>query len=147
MALGFIRPVLDGLHWLSSLGVIGQCCYVVGLTIWTLLCLPTTPIEVTAGFCFDTAKSAIMSAGGKTMGNLAALMIGRRYFQPYIMRNFSRRDGGSALHQHLLNELREHPIQTSALNQRCVASKWHADVDHTNATMRAIALTCAGTAL
>lgn len=109
--LALLRPVLDALQSLSSLGFAGQLGYVVGLTIWTILCLPTTPIELTAGFCFDQVTATVTSAAGKTLGNLLALILGRAYLQPFIMRQLSKRSGGGGLHKHLLKELRERPLQ------------------------------------
>merc|ERR1740124_1216773 len=56
-----------------------------------------------------------MSAAGKTVGSLAALLLGRRLLRPFIARYLADRGGGGALHRHLLRELREHPIQTMSL--------------------------------
>ena len=108
-----IQPVLTAIQGLHNLGAMGRVGYVVGLSMWTLLCLPTTPVELAAGFIFPTASSSVMSALGKTFGSLAALLIGRRLLKPLITRTLAKSSKGK-LHQHLLRELRENPIQTSA---------------------------------
>ena len=114
MGLGAVLAPLTGvLVRLKSLGLIGKLGYGIGLSLWTLFCLPTTPIELAAGYIFPMVSSASISAVGKTAGNLAALVLGRRLLRPVLQRWLSRSDGGT-LHQHLLRELRENPIQTSA---------------------------------
>mmetsp|Transcript_43216 Transcript_43216/g.113510 ORF Transcript_43216/g.113510 Transcript_43216/m.113510 type:complete len:282 (-) Transcript_43216:250-1095(-) len=113
--MAVLAPVLLVLESLSNLGLAGKLGYLITLSVWTVLCLPTTPIELTAGFCFDKVTAIVASASGKTLGNMAALLIGRAYLQPFIMRQLSSRAGGSSLHQHLLHELRENPIQTMSV--------------------------------
>jgi len=109
-----IEPVLAAIEELHGLGAMGRIGYVVGLSMWTLLCLPTTPVELAAGFIFPSALSSVMSALGKTFGSLAALLLGRRLLKPLITRAFAK-SYQSKLHQHLLHELRENPIQTMSI--------------------------------
>ena len=56
-----VAPVLEALENLSKLGLPGQIGYVLALSAWTALCLPTTPIELTAGFCFSKHVAMITS--------------------------------------------------------------------------------------
>ena len=118
-------PLTGVLVKLQTLGAVGKVGYFAGLALWTLCCLPTTPIELAAGYIFPLVSSASMSAVGKTVGNLFALMLGRRLLKPIIQRWLSKTSSSSsALHKHLLHELRENPIQTSA----CAASNARASV-------------------
>jgi len=103
---------------LKSLGVAGRIGYVVGLAMWTFLCLPTTPIELASGFIFPLWLSTVMSVTGKTAGSVCALILGRRMLKPLISRLLERTSGGprgSAVHRHLVSELRRRPIQTMSI--------------------------------
>lgn len=98
---------------LSSLGWPGRVGYIIGLSLWTMLCLPTTPVELAAGYSFGVGASAGMSAFGKTIGSIAALLVGRRLLKPLITRWFvAYQKTNGPLHRHLLRELQENPIQT-----------------------------------
>lgn len=111
-----LTVIVQTLAGLSSLGWPGRVGYVFGLAVWTLLCLPTTPIELAAGFSSlgGVCTSAGLSAVGKTLGSLAALLIGRRLLKPLITRWMSHKINGP-LHRHLLRELQENPIQTMSI--------------------------------
>ena len=112
MAASVVAPVLEALEHLSKLGLPGQIGYVLALSAWTALCLPTTPIELTAGFCFSKHVAMITSASGKTLGNVLALFLGRTFLQPLILRQLDSRPSWRRYHKHLLRELHELPIQT-----------------------------------
>lgn len=107
-----VAPVLEALENLSKLGLPGQIGYVLALSAWTALCLPTTPIELTAGFCFSKHVAMITSASGKTLGNVLALFLGRTFLQPLILRQLDSWPSWRRYHKHLLRELHELPIQT-----------------------------------
>jgi len=111
---GLVAPLTGVLMRLKSLGFVGKLGYGFSLGLWTLFCLPTTPIELAAGYIFPMVPSAFISAVGKTAGNLAALVLGRRLLRPLLQRWLSRSDS-STLHEHLLRELRENPIQTMSI--------------------------------
>ena len=80
--MGFIEGImttgLEVLKGLNGLGLAGRVGYVCGLGVWTLLCLPTTPVELAAGVSFPLLSCCAMSAAGKTVGSLVALLLGRR---------------------------------------------------------------------
>ena len=100
--MGFIEGImttgLEVLKGLNSLGLAGRIGYVCGLGLWTLLCLPTTPVELAAGVSFPLLSCCAMSAAGKTVGSLVALLLGRRLLRPFIARYLADRGGGGALH-------------------------------------------------
>ena len=52
-AMGAISVMLAALQGLASLGLPGRIGYTLGLSLWTLLCLPTTPVELAAGYIFS----------------------------------------------------------------------------------------------
>jgi len=116
--MGFLDAVVTVLTSLKSLGVAGRVGYVVSLSFWTFFCLPTTPIELASGFIFPLWAATFMSVAGKTAGSLFALVLGRRFLKPFISRMLSRVGGGgssSALHRHLVSELKLRPIQTMSI--------------------------------
>ena len=100
--MGFIEGImttgLEVLKGLNGLGLAGRVGYVCGLGVWTLLCLPTTPVELAAGVSFPLLSCCAMSAAGKTVGSLVALLLGRRLLRPFIARYLADRGGGGALH-------------------------------------------------
>ena len=110
--MAFLSVLLHVLQSLRSLGLAGRIGYVIGLSLWTLLCLPTTPIELASGFIFPLWLSTMMSVVGKTAGSLLALILGRRLLKPLMTRLLA---ANSSLHNHLINELRERPIQTMSI--------------------------------
>ncbi len=55
----------------------GYVGFLIFLTIWTVLALPVTPIEVCAGYVFGPIWGTLGSLTGKTLGCLGALSIGR----------------------------------------------------------------------
>ena len=95
---GIMATSLEVLKGLNDLGLAGRVGYVCGLGVWTLLCLPTTPVELAAGLSFPLLSCCAMSAAGKTVGSLAALLLGRRLLRPFIARYLADRGGGGALH-------------------------------------------------
>ena len=115
--VGFLSAVVSVLTSLKSLGMAGRIGYIFGLSIWTFLCLPTTPIELASGFIFPLWASTFMSVAGKTAGSILALLLGRRLLKPMVVRMLEKVQGGGAgaLHKHLVNELRKRPIQTMSI--------------------------------
>ena len=101
--MSFIEAIMTTslavLKGLNGLGLAGRVGYVCGLGVWTLLCLPTTPVELAAGLSFPLLSCCAMSAAGKTVGSLAALLLGRRLLRPFIARYLADRGGGGALQQ------------------------------------------------
>ncbi|KAG8468319.1 hypothetical protein KFE25_013402 [Diacronema lutheri] len=63
--------------FLQTQGRLGAVYYSAFLTAWTLCCLPTTPLEVAAGYTFTPALSIGASIVGKTTGSLVAFALGR----------------------------------------------------------------------
>ena len=113
-----MRQLLDAalraLGSLSSLGVVGRATYVIGLTIYTALCLPTTPVELAAGFVFPLREATTMSLLGKTFGNLLALLVGRWLLKPLVF-NVLVRSVGNRVYQHVVSEMHQRPIQTMSI--------------------------------
>ena len=99
---GFMATTLEVFKGLNSLGFAGRVGYVCGLSVWTLLCLPTTPVELAAGLSFPLVTCTAMSATGKTIGSLLALLLGRRLLKPLISRYLAAEGGGGALHRSVL---------------------------------------------
>merc|ERR1712185_320267 len=63
-------------------GKLGLLLYSGFLCIWTTLALPTTPIEMFAGFSFSLTGSTIAGLVGKTSGSVLAFVIGRQLLGP-----------------------------------------------------------------
>ena len=74
--------LLDTLMQLRETGLVGQLCYALLLSAWTLACLPTTPIELAAGFIFPTGPAVVMSVLAKTCASMLGLFLGRQLLRP-----------------------------------------------------------------
>ena len=112
--MGFLNAIHIVLSTLQELGAAGRISYVLLLALYTALCLPTTPVELAAGFIFPLTTSTLLSMTGKTMGSVGALLLGRRLLRPLMIRLFHS-SGSRPLRKHLLKELRERPLQTMSL--------------------------------
>ncbi|KAL1519711.1 hypothetical protein AB1Y20_023221 [Prymnesium parvum] len=63
-------------------GRVGLLAYTCFLCVWTTLALPTTPLEMIAGFTFTLAGSTVAGLIGKTCGSVLAFVIGRTLLGP-----------------------------------------------------------------
>ncbi|KAL3911698.1 MAG: hypothetical protein SGPRY_008599 [Prymnesium sp.] len=63
-------------------GRLGLMAYSAFLCFWTTLALPTTPLEMIAGFNFSLAGSTVAGMVGKTCGSVLAFVIGRSMLGP-----------------------------------------------------------------
>mmetsp|Transcript_4384 Transcript_4384/g.11362 ORF Transcript_4384/g.11362 Transcript_4384/m.11362 type:complete len:272 (-) Transcript_4384:375-1190(-) len=81
-----VIAVLRLFTWLQTQGPIGVVYYTLFLTAWTVACLPTTPLEISAGYTFSSRSAVIASVTGKTLGSVAAFMLGRTFIAPVLAR-------------------------------------------------------------
>lgn len=90
-------PMLDGVLslfvFLQTQGSLGAFYYSLFLVLWTLVCLPTTPLEVAAGYIFraSPARSIAASIVGKSIGSILAFIVGR-----WVVARFALLDERSA---------------------------------------------------
>jgi len=70
---------------------LGLVYYTLFLGAWTMCCLPTTPVEIAAGFTWSTASASAASSVGKTLGSCSAFAISRLLLLPVL----SRSSGGA----------------------------------------------------
>ena len=76
-----VERVLDNPRLKGRLGLLAYSGF---LCVWTTLALPTTPIEIVAGFSFknNVVGSSVASTAGKTTGAVIAFIIGRWLMAP-----------------------------------------------------------------
>lgn len=114
--------MLDGVFhvfvFLQGKGLLGVWYYCVFLALWTLCCLPTTPLEIAAGFTFPTVHSVVASIIGKTAGSVITFSLARFFAGRFL----SVTPGGSGrlgrireLAWHLEAEMIARPVQTLAM--------------------------------
>ena len=81
--LAFAKLVMNFIATNPQLkGRLGLLAYSSFLCVWTTLALPTTPLEIIAGFNFSLAGSTIAGLMGKTCGSVLAFVIGRSLLGP-----------------------------------------------------------------
>jgi len=88
VAFTFIPHIVDAPSLKGWLGLVLYTCF---LSVWTTLALPTTPIEIIAGFCFPLAGAVAASTAGATMGAMCAFILGRRLSASHCVPKCKRR--------------------------------------------------------
>eukprot|EP00475_Leptophrys_vorax_P039488 TRINITY_DN713_c0_g1_i1.p1 TRINITY_DN713_c0_g1~~TRINITY_DN713_c0_g1_i1.p1 ORF type:complete len:347 (+),score=75.00 TRINITY_DN713_c0_g1_i1:145-1041(+) len=72
------------IHIIVEQGWIGKLLYVVFLSVWTVVCFPTTIAELLCGFTFGFGTSVMVSMIGKTVGSILSFLIGKYGFKDWI---------------------------------------------------------------
>ena len=92
VAAVLLSSSLSMLESLKGLGFIGRLAYMLGLSLWVVICGPTAPIEVEElpVSIFPIYLSTVMSVVGKTMGNIMAFVLGRHLLKPMVSRMLMR---------------------------------------------------------
>jgi uncharacterized membrane protein YdjX (TVP38/TMEM64 family) len=83
--------VMKVVHFIQKQGIMGNFYYVIILTIGTVICIPTTFLELASGFIFGFWISCIVSLIGKCLGSLLSFLLGRRIFKSYLRENVMAR--------------------------------------------------------
>ncbi|KAJ1618459.1 hypothetical protein T492DRAFT_1092304 [Pavlovales sp. CCMP2436] len=106
--------------FLQTQGPLGALYYMGFLVLWTLCCLPTTPLEIAAGYTFSPVLSIGASIVGKTAGSLIAFALGRQFAARVLARPAGAADDGGvtlagrarALSLQLQSAVTARPVQT-----------------------------------
>jgi len=76
-----LLPVADFLvqlsGWVQAQGPIGPVLYTIFLVAWVIICLPTSAVELIAGFTFGFWVALLVSYIGKNIGCISAFLIGK----------------------------------------------------------------------
>jgi len=108
---------------LQGKGALGAGYYCGFLTLWTMCCLPTTPLEIAAGFTFSPACSIVASIIGKSAGSVVTFALARRFASRFLAVEgaCATRGGGGRLGRirelawHLEAAVIARPVQTLAM--------------------------------
>jgi uncharacterized membrane protein YdjX (TVP38/TMEM64 family) len=65
----------------------GLVYYTLFLALWTMCCLPTTPVEIAAGFTWTPVWASAASSVGKTIGSSSAFALSRLLLLPLLSRS------------------------------------------------------------
>jgi len=65
----------------------GLIYYTLFLALWTMCCLPTTPVEIAAGFTWRPVWASAASSIGKTIGSSTAFALSRLLLLPLLSRS------------------------------------------------------------
>mmetsp|Transcript_7522 Transcript_7522/g.24107 ORF Transcript_7522/g.24107 Transcript_7522/m.24107 type:complete len:249 (-) Transcript_7522:320-1066(-) len=95
----------------------GLLYYVLFLAGWTLCCLPTTPVEIAAGFTWSVGLSSTASSLGKTIGSCTAFALSRLLLAPLLSRSPATAAGplrrrADAMLTQLGGAVRDRPFRT-----------------------------------
>jgi uncharacterized membrane protein YdjX (TVP38/TMEM64 family) len=75
----------------SCRGFEGLAALVGFMALWTVLCLPLTPLEATAGMLYKLSTAVAVCVLGQLIGSIIAFLIGRYFMQELIYKHFVRR--------------------------------------------------------
>lgn len=70
--------------WIEEQGIYGPFYYVIFLSVWVILLLPCSIIEIIPGYLFGFTTGWIISILGKTLGSFISVLMGRYMFQESI---------------------------------------------------------------
>jgi uncharacterized membrane protein YdjX (TVP38/TMEM64 family) len=76
----------------------GLIYYTFFLALWTMCCLPTTPVEIAAGFTWTPVWASAASSIGKTVGSSSAFALSRLLLLPLLSRSSRSGNGPIRLH-------------------------------------------------
>jgi len=78
LPLGVIFTTLaEVCEWIRHNRVIGALIFVPVEVIWVVFCLPTTPLEVAAGYAFGLGCGFVVDSLGKLLGAVVSFLLGR----------------------------------------------------------------------
>lgn len=114
--------MLDGVFhvfvFLQGEGMLGVGYYAAFLALWTMCCLPTTPLEIAAGFTFSTVHSVVASIIGKTAGSVITFTLARFFASRFLSAVSASATRGGTLGRirelawHLESAVVARPVQT-----------------------------------
>lgn len=117
--------MLDGVFhvfvMMQGAGALGVGYYCAFLTLWTMCCLPTTPLEIAAGFTFSPARSIVASVIGKSAGSVLTFALARVFASRFVSAAGAGATRGGRLGRvrelawHLESAVIARPIQTLAM--------------------------------
>jgi len=118
------QPLIEGCNWLRALeedaSATGtRSAVYAGFTAlfvaWTVLCLPTTPMEIACGFVFGFRRCILANTLGKTGGSLVAFALGRALLGPAVLERMSARAAHAGLVARVTRAITRHPLKATFL--------------------------------
>mmetsp|Transcript_85871 Transcript_85871/g.148697 ORF Transcript_85871/g.148697 Transcript_85871/m.148697 type:complete len:245 (+) Transcript_85871:75-809(+) len=73
----FAERALMFCEFVKAQGTVGIVIYMVVFSIWVVLCMPSTILEILPGFLFGTWTGFLVCMVGKNVGSFAAMILGR----------------------------------------------------------------------
>jgi uncharacterized membrane protein YdjX (TVP38/TMEM64 family) len=104
----FVEVATRAIIFMQTQGRLGLVAYGGMLSLCTLCCLPTTPLEVAAGYLFPVAGSTAAGCVGKTIGCIAAFVVGRQLAGQLQLHRYMSKSFGPKIEL----MLRKRPYQT-----------------------------------
>eukprot|EP00300_Choanocystis_sp_HF-7_P007597 c15390_g1_i1.p1 GENE.c15390_g1_i1~~c15390_g1_i1.p1 ORF type:complete len:249 (+),score=31.62 c15390_g1_i1:162-908(+) len=109
----WLVPVNDTIMWSKAHQLEGSFGYTAFLTGWIIVCLPSTPLEVAAGFVFPFWVALAVVTVGKNLGSNISFLIGRLLGGDVVSRFLN--NSKFAVLRGLEFAIREEPYKTAGL--------------------------------
>jgi len=93
----FFEQVQEAGEWTNHNLLVGALVFIPFEVIWVVLCVPTTPLELAAGFAFGCRWGLIVDLLGKLLGGALSFVIGRYCFRDVIAEACIKGSGGGGL--------------------------------------------------
>jgi len=85
MALSnFSQKALAFCEFVQAQGTLGVIIYMLAFTIWVVLCMPSTILEILPGFLFGTKTGFVVCMVGKNLGSFIAMVLGHTLLAGYV---------------------------------------------------------------
>jgi hypothetical protein len=92
-----IEHAQDAGEWIQRNQLVGALLFVPVEIIWVFLCVPTTPLELAAGFSFGTGWGFVVDSVGKLLGGALSFLVGRHCLKDVVGSMCLGKGGGGSL--------------------------------------------------
>ena len=93
----FFRYFADACDWIQHNLLVGALIFVPVEIIWVMLCIPTTPLELAAGYSFGFGWGFVVDSIGKLLGACASFFVGRHCLRTLVVRQCLEGSGSENL--------------------------------------------------
>jgi uncharacterized membrane protein YdjX (TVP38/TMEM64 family) len=83
----FYYSLADACDWIQQNTMVGALLFIPVEVLWVISCVPTTPLELAAGYAFGLEWGFVVDSVGKLLGCVASFWIGRFCLQGVVERS------------------------------------------------------------
>jgi len=80
----FPAKCLQFCEFVQAQGNMGILLYCVAFSVWVILCMPSTILEIVPGFLFGIKTGFAVTMVGKNLGSFTAMLLGQTLLRSYV---------------------------------------------------------------